>query len=313
MTWAAIGAIAMYNVLCWIPASFPVIAIAACAGSLFLLASRPIWRGAAVVILSLIVGFLTSQILPGWYQYYFVAFTLMMVTIPAAIMATGIRRGISVYRIQLWALAPVTALVLLFMADALNALTYWKGALDSMREVTIDWFDAAIATSPGTPAPENVSEFRQMLASTFDFVYRFTPALLITWAAVTNVAAYYLACRMIRLKGGFCRQLVAFSLWKASLTHMILLALAMVIRMTAIDLLKPASENLLLVLVILYMVVGLSVVEYYLKRYRIHAALRTAVVIMLVFSGWVGGLLAAAVGLIDSHFDFRRVRAQQIG
>jgi len=152
-----------------------------------------------------------------------------------------------------------------------------------------------------------------LVAVMFDFLYRFTPGLFITLAAAVNIASYFFAGKMIRIEGGFYRTMMEFGLWKAGICHMGLLAVGIVAWMTRIEVLIPLSENLLFLLGIVYMIAGFSVIDYFLKKYRINAALRTAFVVVLILSGWFGGLVAAIAGLVDSHFDFRRVRAQQIG
>jgi len=151
------------------------------------------------------------------------------------------------------------------------------------------------------------------IESIFDFFHRFFAGLVICWAAAMNIAAYYFAGMMIRKDGGFCRELRDFVLWKLGVASMVLLAIALLLRVIGIESTVPFADNLLFILGVSYMVAGFAVIEYYLKRKRIHTALRIAFYVALLLSGRIGGFLAALIGLVDSHFDFRRVRAQQIG
>ncbi len=310
---AAVGMVASYNALCWLPASIWAFAIASSTGLVFLLAVRPLRYGAALMIASMIVGVLTARMLPDGYTYYFVGFTLMLVALPSAIMAAGIRNGISAHRTQLWALLPISILLFLYVMNVYGAATLWREVIDGMSMNTVEWYSEAINSMPGTISAEEAERLKGLVTDLFNFLYRFTPGLLITLAAAVNIASYFFAGKMIRVEGGFYRRMMGFGLWKAGVIHMALLAVGIVTWMTRIEAIIPLSENLLFLLGIVYMVAGFSVIDHYLKKYRIHAALRTAFVVALILSGWFGGLLAAIVGLVDSHFDFRRVRAQQIG
>ncbi len=310
---AAVSMVVSYNLLCWLPASAWAFAIASSTGLVFLLAARPVRYGATLMIASLIVGVLTARMLPYGYTYYFAGFTIMLVSLPSAIMAYCIRNGISVHRTQVWALVPIIVLLFLYVMDIFGAATIWKEVIDGMSAKTVELYSEAINTMPGTISAEEASQLKSLVTDMFNFLYRFTPGLMLTLAAAINIAAYFFAGKMIRMEGEYFRPILEFGLWKTGITYMALLAIGIILWLTRIEILKPFSENLLFLLGIVYMVAGLSVIDHYLKKYRIHTALRTAFVVALLLSGWLGGLMAALLGLIDSHFDFRRVRAQQIG
>ena len=313
LSWAAVGMVVSYNLFCWLPASIWAFTIAASAGLIFLFAARSVWFGLAIAALSFVAGIITAQLLPVGYGLYFAGFWVVLVFLPAGFMSGSIRRGFSAYKAQVLAILPVSILMLFYLANVGGAATAWKEALGSMSATVIDFYREAVSALPSSLSPEEVSMFKAFVKSLFDFFYRFFAGLIICWAAAMNIAAYYFAGMMIRKEGGFCRELRDFVLWKLGVASMILLAVALVFWVIGIEGTMPFADNLLFILGVSYMVVGLAVIEYYLKRRRIHAALRIAFYVMLFLSGWIGGLLAAVLGLVDSHFDFRRVRAQQIG
>lgn len=311
--WIATGLVLLFNLFYWIPPSMWAFTIAASASLIFLLASRKIYIGAAVCLISLALLAVSAGFLPGTSRYYHTGYALMMLYIPASIMAFGIRRGLSAPRSQVFAIAPFTMLVILYMLDVGGVKTGLGLILDEMSESVIEWYRAAIQTFPQKITPEEMNLLKESIRSMFDFFYRFFPGLMLCWAAGMNIMAYYFAGMMIRMEGGYYRQLREFRQWKVGTTSMILLAAGLLIWIIGFEPLQPYTENLLFVLGVVYMICGFSVIEYYLKKKRIHTALRIAVYILLILSGWFGGGIAAALGLVDSHFDYRRVKAREIG
>lgn len=310
---AAVGMVVSYNLFCWLPSSIWAFTIAASSGFTFLFVSRPVWVGTAVGIMAFIAGMITSRALPVGYGYYFAGFWTVLVFLPAGLLASGIRRGISAFRTQLLAIVPVTLLMFLYLMNLGGVATAWKQVLADMSTSTIEWYSEAMGTFKSQLSPEEIDLMKNSIRSMFDFFYRFSPGLVICWAAGMNLAVYFFAGMMIRKTGNFYRQMTSFTRWKMSFASLVILAFGLVLWVIDADALKPIADNLLFVMGVAYMVSGLALMEYLLKRRRIHGALRATFYLMLFLSGWFGGALAAIVGLVDSHFDFRKVRAQQIG
>tara|TARA_B100000686_G_C16742537_1_gene947469 strand:+ start:173 stop:988 length:816 start_codon:yes stop_codon:yes gene_type:complete len=65
--------------------------------------------------------------------------------------------------------------------------------------------------------------------------------------------------------------------------------------------------NILLVSFVLYMVQGFSVVRFYLWRWRVMRVLQFLLFVVAIITGWAG-LLLAVMGLLDTWFDWRRLR-----
>jgi uncharacterized protein YybS (DUF2232 family) len=203
--------------------------------------------------------------------------------------------------------------MLLYLMNLGGVSAAWKQVLTDMSTSTIEWYSEATNTLKSSLSPKEIDLLKESIRSLFDFLYRFTPGLVICWAAGMNIAAYFFAGMMIRKSGSFYRDMTSFTRWKLGFNSLILLAVGLVMWVIDLDVLQPIAENILFVMGVAYMVAGLSLMEYFLKRRRIHAALRIAFYLMLLLSGWYGGILAAIAGLVDSHFDFRKVRARQIG
>ena len=311
--WIAVGLVALFNLCYWIPPSMWAFTIAASSGLIFLLSTRKIYIGSVAVLVSLVLVAVSTKILPGANLYYSTGYALMMLYIPASLMAIGIRNGMSAFRTQLMAIVPFIALIAMYMLDLGGVKTGLGLILDDMSESVIDWYRAALQTMPQKITPEEMNLLKSSIRSLFDFLYRFFPGLMLCWAIGMNIVAYYFAGLMIGREGGYYRQLREFRHWKAGLYSMIVLAASLLIWIVGIEPLRPIVENVLFLFGMVYMICGFAVIEYYLRKRRVHTALRVTVYILLILSGWFGGGLAAVLGLIDSHFDFRQVKAREIG
>jgi len=311
--WIAVGMVALFNLFYWIPPSMWAFTIAASSGLIFLISSRKVYIGAVVILVSLVLLAVSTKILPGTNLYYHSGFALMMLYIPASLMGVGIRNGMSAFRSQLMAIAPFVVLISLYMLDFGGVKTGLGLIIDDMSENVIEWYRAALQTMPQKVTPEEMNLLKSSIQSVFDFFYRFFPGLMLCWAAGMNIMAYFFAGMMIGKDGGFYRQLRDFRHWKAGLVSMIVLAVSLLIWIVDFKPLQHPIENVLFLLGVVYMICGFSVIEYYLRKRRVHTALRVVTYILLILSGWFGGGLAAALGLVDSHFDFRRVKAREIG
>jgi len=313
MGWIALGMVVSFNLFCWLPASLPAFLIAAAAGITFLAGARSVVYGFAVLTASLVVGFGTALLFPDGYLIYFGAFGIMMVYIPSAIMGLGIRRSMSVARLQYLAAVPILVLMSLYLADFGSYATRLGVVFNSMGQDLINWYREAAKTFPNSINPEDMNLLKQAIESAAATMHRFFAALVICLSLGVNLIAYGVATLMIRKEGGFCRPLAEFSRWKVGLGFMVILAVALIAWITDYAPVVPYAENLLFLLAVIYMITGLSLIEHFLRQKQVHRGMRVLLYIMLFLSGWFGGLVAAALGLIDSHFDFRRLKAHQLG
>ncbi|MBU1320201.1 MAG: YybS family protein [candidate division Zixibacteria bacterium] len=313
LSWTAVGMVVSYNLFCWLPASIWAFTIIASTALVFLFAVRPYWIGSVVAVGCLAAGILTARFMLDGYLYYFIGFASILVILPALLMAIGNRRGLSAYKTQLIAIVPVSIVMVLYLGNIWNAASSWKEILGVMSNMATEWNSQAFAILPSSLSPEEMMHLKESVKSFFDLFYRFSPGLVICWAAAMNIAAYFFAGKMIRKDGGFHREFRGFIFWKIDMINMVLLGAGILIWLIELKSLMPFAENLLFILAVSYMVAGLALIEFYMKRLRIHTGLRIAIYLVLFVSGWIGGLIAVAIGLVDSQFDFRRVRAQQIG
>ena len=83
--------------------------------------------------------------------------------------------------------------------------------------------------------------------------------------------------------------------------------------MVGTDALKMISDNLLFFIGVFYSVFGFSVFEYFLRKIRLTLFLKILFYVGFFFLQLPGLILAAAIGMFDSYFDFRQVKAKILG
>ena len=73
----------------------------------------------------------------------------------------------------------------------------------------------------------------------------------------------------------------------------------------ALEPLRPAGYNVLLILAFFFALQGLAVVSYYARRLAAPPLLRGAVLVLVLINPWAPQILAL-LGLFDNWFNFRR-------
>ncbi|UCD93485.1 MAG: DUF2232 domain-containing protein, partial [Candidatus Zixiibacteriota bacterium] len=101
--------------------------------------------------------------------------------------------------------------------------------------------------------------------------------------------------------------------WKMPYYYVYITGALILLRLVGTELIRVFADNGILYIGFFYAVFGFSVIDYYLKKIRLSLFLKILFYIGFVFLQLPGLLLAAMIGLFDSYFDFRRVRARIIG
>ncbi|MDD4051784.1 MAG: DUF2232 domain-containing protein, partial [candidate division Zixibacteria bacterium] len=92
-----------------------------------------------------------------------------------------------------------------------------------------------------------------------------------------------------------------------------LLGLILGIRLTMHGPGLAVVDNVLLILALAYAVCGLALMEHLLRRLQMPRFVKIVFYVGLLLMQIPGLIIMALVGLFDSYFDFRRVRAHTLG
>jgi hypothetical protein len=139
------------------------------------------------------------------------------------------------------------------------------------------------------------------------------PALLLAFHSVLLFSGIVIGVYIIRRNNIFARGIRDVAFWKVSEWVLVPLGLAIIFVLTKAESLAFIGWNVLFLLSILYSICGLSFVEYQMRRRRFPLSVKVLVYLFLFLTQFVAAVVLPLLALFDSKFDFRRVRARQIG
>jgi hypothetical protein len=195
----------------------------------------------------------------------------------------------------------------------ISVALFWgeREMINQSLDAAYKWVQGGLVS--GAPGGESNQDFADWTAKILAAVKRVMPSLM----ALSGVAQLFVGCLalFIFLKGTgeFVADFGNFVFWKMPFGFIYPAGLLIVLRLVGMEPLKIIADNGLLFLGIFYAVFGLSVVEYLLRKIKISIFLRILFYVGLFFMQVPGLIMLAALGLFDSHLDFRRVRAKLIG
>jgi uncharacterized protein YybS (DUF2232 family) len=238
----------------------------------------------------LLLGLWAAVIIPG--------------TLFGGLLASGIPAG-KAFTVGLLASALIAVLMFWMQRDLILQ------ALESFHK----WMQSGI-TAGGT-AENAVSESSNGMTAVLNTMIKITRRLLPSLLALSAVMQLFVAAvflfLLLKSAGGFAPSFGSFIFWKMPFNYIYLIGFFMVMRLVGPSALKIAADNFLLFIGIIYAVFGFSVMEYYLRRIKLSVFLKVVFYFGFVLLYLPGLVLAAAVGIFDSYFDFRQVKAKLIG
>ncbi|MCX6826042.1 MAG: DUF2232 domain-containing protein [candidate division Zixibacteria bacterium] len=197
----------------------------------------------------------------------------------------------------------------LFMA-AISLFIFWSEK-ETLYQV-LDYFQSWTQPETGIKG-DNGNDFAVWGAKVIMIIKRLTPSLM----ALSGITQLFIAAipvlLILRGAGGFAPTFGDFVFWKMPLNYIYPVGLFIILRMVGGEIIKIVADNFLLFFGIFYTVFGFAVIEYCFRKLRLSLFLRVLFYIGLFFMQLPGLILMAAVGIFDSYFDFRKVRAKIIG
>lgn len=169
------------------------------------------------------------------------------------------------------------------------------------------------AQMPGFYTPQQQQVVLDTLTRLADKLPYYYPATILLLVVMLFSVAVLAGNALVRAVGCFARPIADFSLWKLPEWLAIPLGIAVIMILINQTALTIIGWNALLFLAAIYSVCGLSLVEYALRARRLPVAAKVAVYLLLFLTQVVAGILLPLAALLDSRFDFRKIRAKQLG
>ena len=227
-----------------------------------------------------------------------------MTTIPASVFGKTMNLGVTPRRAFFFGAIVSTVFSLLFfwvirepLFESVDAMNGWIGTMLG----TLDTSEALRA--------DLADNFRNM----FEITKRLSPAFMV----LNGIGLLFIGWLILKILMDLLRKfhpgLGSFIYWKMPQVYIYITGLFILMRLVGPELLQAIADNALLFIGFFYAVFGFAVMEYYLKKIKISLFLKVLFYIGIIFLQLPGLLLAALIGVFDSYFDFRKVRARIIG
>jgi len=209
---------------------------------------------------------------------------------------------------------PLRAFMISLLAMSIGSLIIFWGereliykALDEVQ----GWVNAGLMGNQTTSG--SVSRPVEWVDNTIAILKRLMPALL----ALSGIAQLFVAVSalffLLGRSGEYVRSFGSFIYWKMPFFCIYLTGLFIFLRLIGAENMKITADNFLLFIGIFYSVFGFSVFEYFLRKVRLTTFLKVLFYVGFLFLQLPGLVLAAVIGLFDSYFDFRNVKAKILG
>lgn len=104
-----------------------------------------------------------------------------------------------------------------------------------------------------------------------------------------------------------------FIYWKIPEKLLYFLGLVLIARLINDSVIKMAADNILFILSFFYAVCGLALIEHLLRRLQLPMFMKIIFYFGLFLMQLPGLIAASIIGLFDSYFDFRKVKAHILG
>ncbi len=221
--------------------------------------------------------------------------------IPGALLGYLIASGMSIQRVFVLSILSITAVVLIL---------FWqeKTAIFQALDKTQSWIESGLA---GTS--NQAGEMIELMRRTVMVIKRLMPAFMVLSVVSQLFVGWVLMVIFLKAIGEFFPGFVNFYYWKMPDYYLYIIGLAVMIRLIGGELLTVVADNIILFIGFFYAAFGFALFEYYLKKIKLSLFLRVLFYIGFIFLQLPGLILAAVVGLFDSYFDFRNVKARMIG
>jgi uncharacterized protein YybS (DUF2232 family) len=226
------------------------------------------------------------------------------VIIPGTIFGRLAMHGISPGRTFVVAMI-ISAAISLFIFGSERKLL-----MESMDEMQ-KWVQSTLVANSGS-VDENY-DMTTWAANLTATIKRLMPALMVLSAVVQLFVSAVVVIFFLRSIGRFAPSFGNYLFWKISFNYIYLAGIFIVMRLIGNDMMRVVADNFLVFMGVIYAVFGFSVIEYFLRRIKASTLLKLIFYIGFVFLQLPGLVFAAVLGMSDSYFDFRRVKAKMIG
>ena len=252
-------------------------------------------------IIGLIPGLALTPVsifVPNWLQ----------LVIPPIAMAWLLNRGFGAGRsFTIAGLCLAVACIMLYQQHS----TIFMQVIDQMHSSVTGMINGLMSSKGVDQATMDATA--DHITQSFFYIKWLMPGILVAFGLTQLFIAFILVEKFYTRRDSYFPGLGPYIYWKIPEKLLYSLALALAVRLVLHGFWQQAADNVLFVLVLLYAVGGLSLIEYMLRKLQLPVYLKIVVYLALVVFQIPGLIMATMIGVFDSYFDYRKVRAHTLG
>ena len=262
------------------------------------------------------LAFTGRFILISWFAALAIAVgTILSQEVTATIMAAGwaallissivcgvlAARKIPIERVYAASLLPLTALV------SVQLFPLWSNMISSATDMAETlWSDFGDTQTLSGYSQVQISNFGEQFKAFYAALVRVLPSFSLLAVMFQFSIGFWLLIRWLNRTGRENSFIPDFLNWKMPFLWAPVLVGAIVMRLLGNDLIVLISDNLLLILAVIYSIAGIALIEFYMKRFRLAVLSRILVYLLFLLTHVAGLALLTLLGFIDSFYDWRR-------
>lgn len=170
--------------------------------------------------------------------------------------------------------------------------------------------DVRVQLAVGGYAPEQVDEYVNAFRQLLNTLIRLMPCGFILGATMQYALGFVWFSHRVVAPAGRRAVVPSFATWKAPFGLAVVVVIGSLLRILGNEPMKLVADNLLVGAGVIYVIVGMSLIESFLRKVHVGWLGRLFVYVALFLAQIVGLLVVALLGFIDSYVDWR-ARAQR--
>jgi len=239
--------------------------------------------------------------------------SLFLVILPATVMAICIKvNKSSVYTLVLM-VVPFVLVAIAFYAAVGDSADYIEEIKPGLRADLMIMIEDMNIQERFNLTDSNLEDFTESYLGMIAKVLRFFPAIILASMTAVSALAYMLCAYYYRREGRFLFPFPSVDKWKIEERLIIVIGFGMLLVILGSKMFANVGENITAYMAVLFSIGGLSLLEFYMRGWKFSRFLRFVIYLCVAILNIYAGVILAVAGLLDSHFDFRHVRAAKIG
>lgn len=199
------------------------------------------------------------------------------------------------------------SLLVLVLFSSMQLFPLWTkmiiGAGEAFKLISKDLTTALIGAGYSQSAADSMMAQFEIFYQSF---VRLMPSITILAVMMQFSLGFYFYMRWLKRFGNTSISIPSFLHWKMPFAATPVLLIAVIMRLTGNEMLTLFADNLILILAVYYSITGLSVLEFFMKKFYVSTMGRIIIYFLLMVSHVIGFALLALVGFVDSFYDWRR-------